>query len=81
MHNFLKANSDYQERCRKRVWEFPPGSAWMVLTDTASHAALRGRFALEHSYFLAPWTLALPEESPPALLRRACGMNGLAEAA
>jgi hypothetical protein len=81
LHNFLKANGDYQEHARKRVWEFPPGSAWMVITDTASHAALRGRFALEHSYFLAPWTLALPDESPPALLRRACGIERLARAA
>jgi hypothetical protein len=81
LHNFLKANADYQKNCEKRVWQFPPGSAWMVLTDTATHAALRGRYALEHSYFLAPHTLALPEESPPALLRRACGAEVLRPAA
>jgi hypothetical protein len=81
LHNFLKANADYQKNCPKRLWQFPPGSAWMVLTDTATHAALRGRYALEHSYFLAPHTLALPEESPPALLRRACGAEVLRPAA
>jgi hypothetical protein len=81
LHNFLKANADYQKNCPKRVWQFPPGSAWMVLTDTATHAALRGRFALEHSYFVAPETLALPEESPAALLRRACGAEVLRPAA
>jgi 3-deoxy-D-manno-oct-2-ulosonic acid (Kdo) hydroxylase len=80
-HNFLKANEEFQERCRKRFWKFPPGSAWLVITDTASHAALRGRFALEHSYFLSPGTLALPEESPPALLERACGRPVLLQAA
>jgi len=80
-HNFLKANDEFQERCRKRFWKFPPGSAWMVITDTASHAALRGRYALEHSYFLAPETLALPEESPAALLERACGQPVLRQAA
>src|SRR5713226_5439004 len=58
-HNFLKTNEQFQDRCRKRIWSFPPGSAWMVMTDTASHAALRGRFALEHSYFIAPQTLSL----------------------
>jgi hypothetical protein len=73
-HNFLKTNEEFQDRCRKRIWNFPPGSAWMVMTDTVSHAALRGRFALEHSYFIAPQTLALPHESPAALLERACGM-------
>jgi hypothetical protein len=80
-HNFLKANDEFQERSRKRFWKFPPGSAWMVITDTASHAALRGRYALEHSYFLAPDTQALPEESPATLLERACGRPVLRQAA
>src|SRR5262249_30073948 len=48
-HDFLKANEVFQERGPKRYWHFPPGSAWMVFTDTASHSVLRGRFALEHS--------------------------------
>jgi hypothetical protein len=80
-HNFMKANEDFQENCAKRFWTFPPGSAWLAITDTASHAALRGRFALEHSYFLAPHTLQLPAESPAALLERACGLPVLNRAA
>jgi hypothetical protein len=80
-HDFLKANEGFQERGPKRFWSFPPGSAWLVFTDTASHAALRGRFALEHSYFVAPESLALPAESPPALLERACGVPVLNRAA
>jgi hypothetical protein len=76
-HDFLKANDDFQEHGPKRFWTFPPGCAWLVFTDTASHAALRGRYALEHSYFIAPETLALPAESPPALLERACGISVL----
>jgi hypothetical protein len=71
LHNYMKANDDYQRDTPKRLWHFAPGSAWLVITDTASHAVLSGRFALEHSYFLSPATLALPEESPPALLARA----------
>jgi hypothetical protein len=77
LHNFLKGDADFQKNACKRFWHFPPGSAWLVITDTASHAVLRGRFALEHSYFLAPRTLALPDESPAALLRRACGTEVL----
>jgi hypothetical protein len=73
-HDFLKANDTFQERGPKRYWHFPPGSSWMCFTDTTSHAVLRGRFALEHSYFVAPESLALPEESPPALLEKACGV-------
>jgi hypothetical protein len=44
------------------------------MTDTCSHSVLRGRYALEHSYFVAPSTQALPRESPPALLEAACAV-------
>ncbi len=71
-HDYLKNNEEFQERGPKRLWQFPPGSVWLAITDTCSHAVLRGRFALEHSYFLAPVVLALPDESPPALLQRFC---------
>ena len=80
-HNFLKANSEFQEKGSKRYWTFPPGSAWMVLTDVCTHAALRGRYALEHSYFIAPETCALPAEAPAELLKRACGVSVLKGAA
>jgi len=81
LHDYLKANEAFQERTPKRFWKFPPGSAWLAITDTCSHAVLRGRFALEHSYFLAPQSLALPDESPAALLARQCGRQVLARAA
>jgi hypothetical protein len=80
-HDFLKANDAFQEHGPKRFWTFPPGSAWMCITDTTSHAVLRGRYALEHSYFLTPESLALPNESPAALLERACGVAVLNRAA
>lgn len=80
-HDFLKANDEFQEKGPKRFWTFVPGSAWLAMTDVTSHAALRGRFALEHSYFVPPQTLALPEESPAALLERACGIPVLNRAA
>ncbi len=81
LHDYLKANEDFQERGPKHFWKFPPGSAWLAMTDTCSHAVLRGRFALEHSYFVAPAALALPDESPAALLRRMCGRAVLDAAA
>ncbi len=77
-HHFLKANEEFQERTPKRLWSFAPGSAWMTMTDTTSHAVLRGRHALEHSFFIAPASLALPDESPAALLARRCGFPVLA---
>jgi hypothetical protein len=80
-HDFLKANDVFQVRGPKRYWSFPPGCAWMAFTDVASHAVLRGRYALEHSYFIAPQSLSLPDQSPPALLERACGAPVLLRAA
>lgn len=80
-HNCIKANADFQANCAKKRWDFEPGSAWLAITDTASHAVLSGRYALEHSYFLDPATLALPAESPPALLQQACGCEVLNRAA
>lgn len=70
-HDYLKMNEDFQERGPKRLWSFPPGCVWVAMTDTCSHAVLRGRYALEHSYFISPETLALPRESPPVLLETA----------
>lgn len=80
-HDFLKSNDEFQERGPKRFWSFAPNSAWLSFTDTTSHAVLRGRYALEHSYFISPHSLALPEESPPALLAKACGAPVLNRAA
>ena len=71
-HNYLKLNEEFQERGPKYLHNFPPGSVWLAMTDTCSHAVLRGRYALEHSYFISPLVLALPEESPPVLLQKAC---------
>lgn len=72
-HHFLKAHDDFQERAPRRFWSFPPGSAWLVFTDGLSHAELRGQYALEHSWFIAPQTLALPERAPAAILERVGG--------
>jgi hypothetical protein len=80
-HDFLKDNDEFQERGKKRFWSFPPNSAWISFTDTTSHAVLRGRYALEHSYFVPATELALPDESPAALLAKACGKPVLERAA
>jgi hypothetical protein len=70
-HNYLKMNETFQERGPKYLHTFPPGCVWVAMTDTCSHAVLRGRYALEHTYFIPPAVLALPEESPPVLLNKA----------
>lgn len=75
-HDYLKLNEEFQEKGPKYLHTFSPGSVWVAMTDTCSHAVLRGRYALEHSYFVSPVVLALPEESPPALLQKACVVPG-----
>jgi hypothetical protein len=72
MHHFLKANDEFQERCPKRYWSFPPGSAWLLFSDGLSYADLRGQHALEHSYFVAPTALLRPDQAPAAHLQRLC---------
>ena len=81
LHHFLKTNDEFQERAPRLLWRFKPGTAWLLFSDTISHAELRGQHALEHSYFVAPHTLALPTESPPALLEQMCGVIVLPKAA
>lgn len=81
LHHFLKSNDSFQERAARKLWHFKPGAAWLLFSDTISHAELRGQFALEHSYFVAPPTLALPDESPPSLLERANATRDMAHAA
>jgi hypothetical protein len=71
-HHFLKLHEPFQERGVKKVWRFPPSSAWLLFTDMVSHGELRGQYALEHSFFIAPETLAAPEIAPHALLQRKC---------
>jgi hypothetical protein len=67
-HNFLKENSAFQAECAKYAWQFPPGSSWMVYTDTVPHAVLAGQYALEQTFLVEPSALVAPENSPLAVL-------------
>jgi len=80
-HHFLKMNDDFQERASRKLWRFKPQTAWLFFSDTVSHAELRGQYALEHSFFVSPRSLALPDESPAALLERKSGVQVLPIAA
>lgn len=71
LHDFLKGDFAFQQREPRRLWRFPPGSAWLAMTDACTYAELRGRYALEHSFFVAPAVLASPELAPARLLQAA----------
>jgi hypothetical protein len=67
-HNFLKENAAFQADCSKEHVEFPPGSSWMVYTETVPHAVLSGRFALEQTFLVDHRAMVTPESSPLAVL-------------
>ncbi len=75
MHNFLKENGEFQDKCPKDHWEFPPGCCWAVFTDQVSHAALAGQYALEQTFLIPQTALLFPEKSPLNVLQRMSGKN------
>jgi hypothetical protein len=72
-HNFLKENEDFQQNCRKSIWEFAPGSAWLVYTDMVSHSVLSGQHALEQTFIVSRKSMVLPNKAPINVLRRLYG--------
>jgi len=73
-HDWLKENSTYQEEERaKAVQEFPPGCTWLVYTDGVPHAALSGKFALEHTFIVPREALVEPEAAPISILEKLSG--------
>jgi hypothetical protein len=72
-HDYLKENSDYQTQYPKETIEFPPGSTWMVYTDTVPHAVLSGQYALEQTYIIPVDAMVAPQSAPIRVLE---GMVG-----
>jgi hypothetical protein len=72
-HDWLKENTDYQTNYPKERVEFPPGSVWMVYTDTVPHAALAGQFALEQTYIIPLDAMVRPASAPIRVLEEMCG--------
>jgi len=71
LHHFLKEENNFQVGAARRVWTFPPGSMWALFADGVAHAALRGRYVVDHSFFVPAELLVQPEQSPLALLAAA----------
>jgi 3-deoxy-D-manno-oct-2-ulosonic acid (Kdo) hydroxylase len=74
-HHFLKENAEFQRLCRKDRWEFPPGSSWIVFTDTTSHACLSGQYALEQTVIVKHESLVYPEKAPIMVLSELAGFR------
>jgi hypothetical protein len=70
-HHFLKEEEGFQTQAARRLWTFAPGAMWLLFSDGLAHAQMRGRFSLEHSFFVPQVCLVRPEEAPLAHLERA----------
>jgi len=71
LHHFLKEDEEFQTQAARRLWTFAPGSMWLLFSDGLAHALMRGRFSLEHSFFVPYECLARPEDAPIARLEGA----------
>ncbi|HTW95827.1 MAG TPA: Kdo hydroxylase family protein [Tepidisphaeraceae bacterium] len=72
-HDYLKENTDYQQKWPKQRLEFPPGSVWMVYTDTVPHAVLSGQYAMEQTYIVPLSAMVAPRVAPIRVLEDMCG--------
>ncbi len=70
-HNYMKDTPAFQARdADYRELHFPPGSAWMVFTDTASHASIAGQHALVNTFIVRLSQCRLPQAAPLNILRQ-----------
>jgi hypothetical protein len=71
LHDALKDDRAFQAcAARAPTFEFPPFSSWVVLTDTVSHAAVRGQHALVATWIVPLASCVAPELAPYRLLAR-----------
>lgn len=73
LHDGAKRDQAYQERCPKTRVAFPPGAVWLCFTDVVMHAALKGQFALEQTFYLPVTAMADPARSPLRILEKITG--------
>jgi hypothetical protein len=65
LHNYMKDTDTFkQDRRGYEEIRFPPYSAWMVFTDSVSHASLSGQFALVTTIIVRREHMKRPEFAP-----------------
>jgi hypothetical protein len=73
LHDRMKADLQFQRDCEQTAHEFDAGSAWLVFTDQAAHAAMRGRCALEQTFLVPVEAMREPQLSPLRILESQLG--------
>lgn len=64
-HNFMKDSAAFQaDPVGHRELRFPPGTSWMVLTDTVSHACVSGQHAFVDTFLLRLSRCRIREAAP-----------------
>jgi 3-deoxy-D-manno-oct-2-ulosonic acid (Kdo) hydroxylase len=70
IHDNMKMNNEYQKNAVKMQMDFPADTTWIVQTDQVSHAALRGQFILEQTFYLPVDAMLNSALSPLRVLER-----------
>lgn len=73
LHDAAKLDDTYQRDAPSRDVILPAGASWIAYTDSVVHAAMRGRFMLEQTFYLPLEAMAAPETSPARILERVLG--------
>jgi len=73
IHDAMKRARFYQQNVPAADFHFPPGSTWIVYTDTVSHAALSGQHLFEQTFYLPVAAMADPDKSPLRILETLAG--------
>jgi hypothetical protein len=73
MHDAAKADAEYQRDAPRRRVDFAPGETWIAFTDQVVHAATRGQFALEQTFYVNVDRMKDRDASPLAILERMAG--------
>jgi len=73
LHNAMKEDEAFQLGCARESFQFPPGSSWMVYTETVPHAVLAGQYALEQTFLIDPAAMVTPQSAPVRILENMAG--------
>jgi hypothetical protein len=73
IHDLMKKDRNYQSRVPQTQVTLPSGVTWACFTDSVSHAAVRGQFAFEQTFYLPVSAMKDPERSPLRVLERLVG--------
>jgi hypothetical protein len=73
LHDRMKSDLGYQRQAEQTLHELGAGSTWLAFTDQVSHAAVRGQYALEQTYYVPVSVMQDPSQAPLRILERLAG--------